>query len=140
MRPAIVETPFRGATPEEGAANLEYLAEVMAFVYGWGWSPYASHDVIPRLNARGGPIDTADADVAARAKGLAAGDAWAERADLVVFGIDRGWSAGMKRRLTFTWPKGRVAPLREIVFVSRLKNSFVITQPDRADVGRVLGW
>lgn len=140
MRPAIVETPFRGATPEEGAANLEYLAEVMAFVYGWGWSPYASHDIIPRLHAHGAAVYAADADVAARAKGLAAGDAWAERADLVVFGIDRGWSPGMLRRLKMTWPKGRVGPLRELVFVSRLKASFIITQPDRADVGRLLGW
>lgn len=141
MKAACVETPFRASSPEQGRAHIAYLAEVMAWAYAWGWSPYASHDTIPRLLAKGGEIDTADADVLARARGLAAGDAWAERADLIVFGVDLGWSPGMRRRLAHVWARGHSAPRIEVQFVRRGPGGgFLVETPTMREAGEVLGW
>jgi len=101
FRTAVVETPFRSADIQIGADLQKYLARVMRACFDAGLSPYASHHTIPWLLAAsaGSQIDTADRDPTLRERGIAAGYAWAGKADEVVFGIDWGWSDGMRRAL-----------------------------------------
>lgn len=101
MKTAVVETPFRAADPVLGAELQKYLARVMRACFDAGLSPYASHQTIPWLLAAslGSEVDTADRDPALRDRGIVAGYAWADKADVVVFGTDYGWSEGMKRAL-----------------------------------------
>lgn len=137
MRAAVVETPFRAATEAEGARNRVYLGALLEHCYAWGLSPYASHDVVPRIL---GVRDNADADVEARVRGLAAGDVWAERADVIVFGVDLGWSEGMLRRLRHTWQRGARAPLRDVLFAQRSGRRFEFRQPLYPEIKGIMGW
>jgi hypothetical protein len=100
-RTCVVETPFRAPTPELGLVYLDYAAEAMAACFRARLSPYASHDVIPRLLAAQtkSAVNTADDDAALRKAGIEAGYAWQRCADVVVFGVDHGWSEGMRDAL-----------------------------------------
>jgi hypothetical protein len=99
--PCVVETPFRSTDPEVAAQLARYLPTVMRACFDAGLSPYASHDTIPRMLAAtaGTTIDHTDADADLRSRGIAAGYAWSEVAQAVVFGVDHGWSSGMKAAL-----------------------------------------
>lgn len=99
--PCVVETPFRHNDPEVAAQLACYLPTVMRACFDAGLSPYASHDTIPRMLAAsaGTAIDHTDADADLRARGIAAGYAWSDRADVIVFGVDHGWSSGMQAAL-----------------------------------------
>jgi hypothetical protein len=137
VKAAVVETPFRAATDVEGARNRAYLDALLEYCYAWGLSPYASHDVIPRII---GMRDNADTDIVARVRGLAAGDVWAERADVIVFGVDLGWSEGMLRRLRHTWQRDARAPLREVLFARRSGRRFELQQPLYPEIKELMGW
>lgn len=95
LRLVIIESPFagRGDTPEARAAdqarNVAYARAAMADCLARGESGYASHLLLTQ------PGILNDDDPAERRQGIAAGLAWAERADATVVYFDLGVSAGM---------------------------------------------
>lgn len=125
MRPAFIEGPHG-----DRETAYPYTQAATRFIYQWGWSPYEA------------PFVGLAVSGAARAKALAAADAWAVVSDLVVFPVDLGWTENMVRRLRMTWAEGRSWPLREVLFLSRLRpdGDFVVTSPTVDEVAKLLGW
>lgn len=88
-RLVIVESPYAGDV--EG--NVAYARACLADCLRRGEAPLASHLLYPQV------LD--DLLPAERAKGIAAGLAWAQRADAGIFYIDRGISKGMEAAAAF---------------------------------------
>jgi hypothetical protein len=85
MRLVIVESPYAG----DIEANVAYARAAIRDCLRRGEAPIASH----LLYTQEGVLR--DGVPEERAQGIAAGLAWAERADAAVFYVDRGWSRGM---------------------------------------------
>jgi hypothetical protein len=91
MKRVIIESPFAGDVDR----NRRYLRACMADSLARDEAPFASHG----LYTQEGVLD--DTVPAERKRGIEAGYAWWEGADLVAFYIDLGWSDGMRRALRF---------------------------------------
>lgn len=85
MKLVIVESPYAGEVEE----NLRYLRECLHDSIKRGEAPFASHG----LYTQPGVLD--DSKPSERELGIRCGFAWGEKADLVAFYTDRGWSTGM---------------------------------------------
>ena len=85
----VIESPFAG----DVARNLAYVRAAMADCLRRGEAPYASH----ALYTQPGVLDDDKPDD--RLLGINAGFAWREKADLVAFYVDLGWSRGMDAAL-----------------------------------------
>jgi hypothetical protein len=84
MRLVIIESPFAG----DIARNIAYASACMRHCLSLGEAPFASHLLYTQaLN---------DQIVRERAKGIAAGLAWARRADATIVYDDFGISDGMR--------------------------------------------
>ncbi len=88
MKLVVLESPFRGATPEQAAANKEYLQSCIKHSLSLGEAPYASHQMFTCALNDDLPTE--------RALGMAAGQAWYAAAEACVVYVDRGISGGMK--------------------------------------------
>lgn len=85
MKLVVIESPYAG----DVALNEKYARACMKDCLKRGEFPIASH----LLYTQPGILD--DTIPEERALGVAAGFAWADKADYVVFYMDRGWSLGM---------------------------------------------
>jgi hypothetical protein len=90
MRLIVIESPFRGATPEEQDRNVRYARAAVRDSLLRGEAPIASH----LLHTQEGILR--DGVPQERALGMAAGHAWIEAADQVAVYADLGESPGMK--------------------------------------------
>lgn len=102
----VIESPFRGASEADRAVNVRYARAAMADCLNRGEAPLASHLLYPLVLCEDIPRE--------RALGIAAGLAWARRAGLAVFYIDRGWSDGMKAAREFYEREGIAMEYRSI--------------------------
>jgi len=90
-RIVVIESPYRAYSELELQRNLAYCRALVRFVVNRGDSPLASHlDITQALD---------DRDPEQRERGIAAGLARLRVADVHLFGVDLGWSSGMKRAL-----------------------------------------
>ena len=87
MKLVILESPYRGTTPEETAQNVRYARRAMLDALRLGESPLASHLLWP------GILDDANPDE--RSAGIEAGLAWGRVAQATVVYSNRGISPGM---------------------------------------------
>ncbi len=83
----VIETPYRGETPEETQANIEYAKACMKDSIDKGETPFLSHLLYTQVLD-----DTIHAD---RAKGIELGTDWLNVVDAHVFYVDKGLSEGM---------------------------------------------
>ena len=87
-RRVLIESPYAGKTPAETAENVEYARAAMRDCLDRGEAPFASHllytqvydDTVPEL----------------RTRGIEAGLAWGEVAEVTVVYVDLGISKGME--------------------------------------------
>lgn len=84
MLTAIIESPYAGNVQR----NRMYLQDCIRHALTSGISPYASHQMLTSA------LDDDHPDQ--RELGISAGYAWWNRADLLLFYTDLGWSHGMK--------------------------------------------
>lgn len=115
MRLVILESPYRGKTPEETAANVEYAKACMLDALHRGESPLASHLLWP------GILD--DAAPAERAAGIEAGLAWGRAAEATVIYQDRGISLGMVQGIQRAHAEGRTVEHRSLVVALKEKGA-----------------
>lgn len=94
MKRVYVCSPYRGDTDR----NLAYLACALGDCIARGESPYASHDLLPRL------LD--DSDPAQRRQGMEAALSWLKASDCLVAYVDFGWSQGMETERLFAMQHG----------------------------------
>lgn len=106
MRRVILESPYRGNTPEKTAANIQYAKACMLDALRRGESPLASHLLWP------GILD--DADPAERTAGIAAGLAWGAVAEATVVYGDLGISEGMALGIRRAQAEGRKIEWRSL--------------------------
>jgi hypothetical protein len=85
VRLVVVESPYAGDVER----NLTYLRACLADCLARREAPFAAH----ALYTQPGVLD--DGVPEQRRQGIHAGFAWAEKADVVVFYTDLGWSRGM---------------------------------------------
>ena len=88
----IIESPFKGRTPEEEAENIAYAKEAMRDSLYRGEAPFASHLLYPQM------LD--DANKHERRMGIEAGLRIGQLADRTVVYTDRGISPGMSKALS----------------------------------------
>jgi len=91
MKRVILESPYAGDIER----NIDYARKCVRHSLSLGESPIASH----LLYTQDGILDDAVPDE--RMRGINAGIAWKEVADLQVFYIDYGYSNGMKFALEY---------------------------------------
>ena len=84
----IVESPYRG----EVARNKAYLDRCLLDSLNRGESPIASHKIWPSI------LD--DENLEQRERGIEAGLAWVQVADLMVVYTDHGISSGMENSMS----------------------------------------
>jgi hypothetical protein len=90
MKLVIIESPFAGDLRK----NRRYARAALKHSLSLGEAPLASHLLYPQV------LDENSSEQ--RAQGIAAGLAWAERADLAAFYVDLGrLSPGMVQALQF---------------------------------------
>ena len=104
MKRVIIESPYAGNTQE----NLRYLRAALAHSLSLGEAPFASHAIYTQE----GVLD--DTKPEQRKQGIEAGFSWWEKAELIVFYVDLGWSRGMEA--AYTRAVGRLLP-REVRFL-----------------------
>lgn len=90
MRRVIVESPFRGASPEQSERNRAYLAAALRDCLRRDEAPFASHAIYTLP----GVLD--DNDPEQRLLGIQAGLVWGAVADATVVYEDLGISSGMQ--------------------------------------------
>lgn len=90
MRRVVLESPYRGKTHEETAANVRFAKACLLDSLLRGEAPIASH----LLWTQQGILD--DLKPEERAAGIKAGHSWICVAEAVVVYIDRGISPGMQ--------------------------------------------
>ena len=100
----IIESPYAGDTK----ANEAYARKCVADSLSRGEAPIASH----LLYTQPGILD--DTIPEERAKGIAAGLAWGEHADLTAVYLDRGMSKGMQQGVKHAEENGRPVEIRSI--------------------------
>lgn len=100
MVPVVLETPYAGDV--EG--NVQYARTCLLDCLARGEAPIASHLLYPQVLDDEVPME--------REAGIAAGMAWAQRADRAVFYLNRGWSAGMLAALDYYVEEGIPVTLR----------------------------
>ena len=106
MRLVILESPFRGRTPEETEGNKLFARHCMLDSLRREESPLASHLLWP------GILD--DADAHERALGIAAGLAWGRVAEATIVYIDLGISEGMRLGINRAEAEGRPVEYRRL--------------------------
>ena len=104
MRLVAIESPFSGNTER----NLRYARAAMADCLSRGEAPLASHALYTQ------PGVLCDAVPSERALGIAAGLAWAGRADATVVYTDMGISDGMRLGIADAERIGRPVEYRSI--------------------------
>lgn len=104
MTRVILESPYAG----DIALNERYLAAALRNCLLRGESPFASHG----LYTRPGVLD--DGVPAERERGILAGFAWRDVAELTVVYRDLGLSAGMEAGLRHARELGRPVELRTL--------------------------
>lgn len=107
-RLVIIESPYRGVDYAELEQNIAYARAAMHDALLRGEAPYASH----LLYTQEGVLD--DKIPGEREHGIAAGLAWAERADATVVYVDRGIFGGMKRGIAHARLHGRPVEYRSL--------------------------
>lgn len=108
MKLVLIESPYAG----DVAANEAYARRAIADSLARGEAPFASH----LLYTQPGVLD--DTDPEQRARGIAAGLAWGDRADLTAVYLDRGLTRGMKQGVRAARAAGRRIELRRLDPVS----------------------
>lgn len=103
-RLVVIESPYAGDVER----NLRYLRACMRDCLDQNEAPYASHG----LYTQPGVLD--DDSPAERAFGIAAGFAWACKADAAVFYVDFGYSRGMTSALALHREAGHVIEERRL--------------------------
>ena len=101
-RLVIVESPYRG----DLAKNIAYALACLHDSLRRGEAPFASHLLYTRV------LDDDQADE--RAQGIAAGLAWAARADATVVYTDLGISGGMQLGIAAAMADGRPVEYRTL--------------------------
>lgn len=102
MRLVIIESPFAGGVTR----NVEYARRALLHSLRQGEAPAASHLLYPQV------LD--DLDAHDRARGLAAGLAWAPHAEAAIFYVDHGISPGMRAAWAYYLSIGLVIETRKI--------------------------
>ena len=102
----IIESPFKGRTPEEEIKNIEYARKVMRDSLYRGEAPFASHLLYPQM------LDDADEDE--RRMGIEAGLRIGRLADRTVVYTDRGISPGMEYGIKRAEYEGRPVEYRSL--------------------------
>ena len=110
----IIESPFKGRTPEEEAENIEYARKAMRDSLYRGEAPFASHLLYPQM------LDDADEDE--RRMGIEAGLRIGRLADRTVVYTDRGISPGMKQGIKRAEDEGRPVEYRSLYGSDRRQN------------------
>jgi len=88
-RIVVIESPYKSDNTFDLQRNLAYCRALVRLVVNRGDSPLASHlDITQTLD---------DRDPEQRERGIVAGLARLRAADVHLFGVDLGWSEGMKR-------------------------------------------
>ena len=119
MKKVIIESPFAG----DQEANESYLNKCLRDSLDRGEAPFASHG----LYTRPGVLD--DTKHRERSKGIKAGFAWRECADLTAFYIDRGFSEGMTEGLIDAIEKGQAFEIRTLR-----------AERERGRIARIMAW
>jgi len=101
MKLVTIESPYAG----EVSRNMYYLQMCIRWCIGRGYAPFASHQMYTSA------LD--DSIEIERALGIAAGFAWADRAECHIFFTDLGWSRGMNAAKLRCISNGR--PYEEII-------------------------
>ena len=104
MRLVIIESPYAG----DVARNEAYARRAIADSLARGEAPFASH----LLYTQPGVLDDLNPDQ--RRRGIQAGFAWGERADLTAVYVDRGTSSGMEMGIAAAKACGRPVEFRSI--------------------------
>lgn len=121
MRLVILESPYRGKTPEETAENVRYAKAAMLDSLRRGESPLASHLLWP------GILD--DADPRERLAGISAGLAWGPVAEATVVYRDRGISEGMRIGILRAVEEGRPVEHRSLAGAVNAKGATDMAAP-----------
>jgi hypothetical protein len=108
VKRVIIESPYAGDVDR----NLRYLRAAMRDCLLRGEAPYASH----ALYTQPGVLD--DTIPRERDLGITAGVAWRDVADLTVFYVDLGWSAGMLRGFEHCKSNGLLYTTRQLAWES----------------------
>lgn len=99
MRRVIIESPYNATTTEGVKANIEFVRACCLDATRRGEVPFASHLFFTQfLN---------DQDPAEHKLGIEMGYDFWEKADLIVFYMDRGMSPGMKEALAKAFTEGK---------------------------------
>lgn len=109
MKLVFVESPFGNDDPLVVEENIKYARAAVRDSLMRGESPFASH----LLHTQPGILDDQTPDE--RALGIAAGLAWAEKADLTAVYIDLGISKGMQQGIQHAELWGRPVEWRRIL-------------------------
>ena len=102
----IIESPFKGRTPEEEIKNIEYARKAMRDSLYRGEAPFASHLLYPQM------LD--DTNERERRMGIEAGLKIGQLADRTVVYTDRGISPGMKQGIKRAEDEGRPVEYRSL--------------------------
>ena len=108
MKLVILESPYRGKTPEETAENIEYACACVRDSLSRNESPLASH----LLYTRAGILR--DEDPAERQWGIDAGLAWHKVSEATVVYTDKGISQGMQYGIDFAAKNGKTIEYRTL--------------------------
>lgn len=106
MKRVVIESPYKGATPEEQEANVAYAKACMLDSLRRGEAPFASHLLYTQV------LDDAKNDE--REMGIAAGLKFVRDCDLTAVYIDRGVSSGMLRGTEEAARAGRAFEVRSL--------------------------
>ena len=108
MNLVILESPYAAPTGIGIARNIVYARRCLRDSLLRGEAPLASH----LLYTQRGVLDDKLPDE--RARGIAAGLAWVDHADIHIFYTDLGWSSGMLTALDYNLNKdqGLFPPFR----------------------------
>lgn len=103
----IVESPFRGATPEDEARNKAYLSAIIRhLVLVEGLAPFASHQLYTSALDDGNPDE--------RAAGIRAGFAFRRLACRTPVYTDLGISLGMQAGVEHARDMGQTVEFRRL--------------------------
>lgn len=109
--PTIVESPYAGNI----SRNVQYARQLMKWCLNKKYAPFCSHLLYTQVLDDNIPED--------REKGINAGFAWHAGAKQVVFGVDYGFSGGMRQGLN--WANENKIPIKYIRLFS-VPNQFYI--------------
>lgn len=91
MKRAIVESPFKGTSKEDRMQNIAYARACCKHAVDLGYVPFASHLFFPQFLNEDVPED--------RKTGIEMGYDFWDKADVILFFMDRGVSTGMEQAL-----------------------------------------